>query len=152
MPPVLRSKGKHTKAELIEHSQALRAGPVNTQGLPSLPTETLLEITSHLPKVGLMNKCRPVLGAGYLDRQAALKALSQTCRSLRNVFLPIAWQRIEACASLHVCDDAKQTQTKKYREQDIATDLVECMETVMIREPKLASYVRCVPSCDIFEL
>ena len=59
----------------------------NKRGIPALPVELFLEIVSYFRlddsgRFGLPNRSR------------TLRVLSQTCRSLRCIFLPIFWERI----------------------------------------------------------
>jgi hypothetical protein len=141
MAPRLRSSARKVKREA-----ALETGlPVNARGLPTFPVELLLEILSHASEdsIPIPNKIAKPLPPKYLERTNTLRTLSQLCRSLRNVALPALWEKIEAWATtseypLHTL--YKRTGWQK----DIATDLVSQLETVTIRAPSLASYVRYV--------
>ncbi|KAJ6612384.1 hypothetical protein B0H10DRAFT_2437021 [Mycena sp. CBHHK59/15] len=57
-------------------------------GPPPLPTELLLEIISYY------YHCAQ--GDTLIGRFEVLRALSQTCSSWRNIFLPLTWEHIEA--------------------------------------------------------
>ncbi|KAF7343927.1 hypothetical protein MVEN_01681400 [Mycena venus] len=72
---------------------------VNTTGLPSLPVEILHEITSHLRGVPVHLPQMRILPGTYLERFNTLRSLSETCQRLRAVFLVLAWERLEVCAS-----------------------------------------------------
>ena len=139
MAPCLRS------ARTVERTAALETGlPVNTRGLPTFPAELLLEILSHISEdiIPIPNKVAKPLPPKYLERTAILRTLSQLCRSLRNVALPTLWEKIEAWA-MH---------GRIGWQKGIATDLIAQLETVTIRAPSLASYVRYVVIGDILDL
>ena len=137
MAPRLRPSARKVKREA-----ALETGlPVNAQGLPTFPVELLLEILSHISEasVPIPNKIAKPLPPKYLERATTLRTLSQLCRSLRNVALPALWEMIEAWATTSeypLLTLYKRTGWQK----DIATDL----ETVTIRAPSLASFVKYV--------
>lgn len=66
-----------------------------------LPAELLLEIVSFFPAVHIPTSRRfntPVLPPSIFERWDVLRALSQTCRLWRNIFFPMLWERMEACA------------------------------------------------------
>ncbi|RDB23832.1 hypothetical protein Hypma_008940 [Hypsizygus marmoreus] len=150
MPPNLRSKKVLTREELLAHQQAIRAGPVNTSGLPALPTELLLEIISYFPTIRVpATSARnvEVFPGIYLQRTKVLRTLSQTCKSLRGMFLPLSWERIEPCASDRVGNNRRSSTRAgipRLWEKVLATDLVRQLEIVTIRNPSLASYVKVV--------
>ncbi|KAK0458275.1 uncharacterized protein EV420DRAFT_1544638 [Desarmillaria tabescens] len=110
----LRSrKNRFSQTERAAHQELLLAGRANMTGLPVLPNE-LLEILSYWPSIPIPAKNRRVFSEKYMPRFGALLALSQTCRSLRNVFLPLLilpW------------------------EKEVATELVRQLEVVTIRDP-----------------
>ncbi|EDR08204.1 uncharacterized protein LACBIDRAFT_297615 [Laccaria bicolor S238N-H82] len=123
----------------------MRAGPVNTRGFPSLPVELLLEVTSHLLRGPIPSYTESVYRARYLAHHDTLRSLSQTCRSLRSIFLPHVWRRIEVCASKRL-DDRPESNRKasKRISKEMATELVRQLEIVTIRDPTLAQYVQVV--------
>ncbi|KAJ6605065.1 hypothetical protein B0H10DRAFT_2077065, partial [Mycena sp. CBHHK59/15] len=88
MPPRTRGAGR----------VRLMALPVNTTGLAALLVETLLEITAHLKTVPVPCHTSSLycLSCVYLEHLNPLRALSETCKRLRNVFLE------QACASTRV--------------------------------------------------
>ena len=98
-----------------------------------MPAELLLEIISYIPAAPIPNKIRKPLPPKYVERTITLRTLSQLCRSLRNALLPALWERIEVW-----------TTSNLYNFKDMATDLIAQLETVTIREPSLASYVKYV--------
>ncbi|CAA7265313.1 unnamed protein product [Cyclocybe aegerita] len=86
------------------------------------------------------------------DRRQALLALTQTCRTLRRVFLRYLWQRIELYDSIeireaygaimaqyqpHPCCPPADWALKRHAEV-----LIGRLETVTIREPSLAFHVK----------
>ncbi|KAJ7472138.1 hypothetical protein FB451DRAFT_1559282 [Mycena latifolia] len=80
-----------------------------------IPTEIWLEIVSGsnflildgekdgIPRSLLLlsrsqiASCPKTVPPAYRERPETLRALSQTCRALRAVFLPLLWERVEAC-------------------------------------------------------
>ncbi|RDB24582.1 hypothetical protein Hypma_008276 [Hypsizygus marmoreus] len=149
MPPYLRSQKALTRSELLTHQQALRAGPVNTTGLPALPTELLVEIVSYLPTIPVpatYAQNAAVFPGTCLERMRIMRALSQMCRSLRAVFLPLSWERIEACTIDRIDKMRRRPRAGLARswERILATELVRQLEIVTIRDPSLASYVKIV--------
>lgn len=141
MPPRTRSN----RNEHLANERLMRAGPVNTRGFPSLPVELLLEVTSHLLRVPIPSYTESVYRARYLAHHDTLRSLSQTCRSLRSIFLPHVWRRIEVCASKRL-DDRPESNRKasKRISKEMATELVRQLEIVTIRDPTLAQYVQVV--------
>ncbi|KAF8639395.1 hypothetical protein AX17_001520 [Amanita inopinata Kibby_2008] len=138
MAPRLRSAVKRER-ELI-----LRAGgSLNTQGLPALPVELLLEIVSYARAAPIPCLLHRPLPVHCLERNATLRILSQICCSLRNTLLPVLWERIEACTTTTVGITTPGLREPRWW-KDLATDLVAQLETVTVREPSLASYVRIV--------
>ncbi|KAJ6485319.1 hypothetical protein C8R47DRAFT_1129782 [Mycena vitilis] len=68
--------------------------------LPDLPTELLMEIVKYYPELNLdVDACihpgRPV--GEQFQGNDSLRALSQTCRALRDIFVPVLWARVHAC-------------------------------------------------------
>ncbi|SJL12602.1 uncharacterized protein ARMOST_16030 [Armillaria ostoyae] len=141
----LRSRRTFSQAEQDAHQELLSTGRANMTGLPVLPNELLLEILSYWPSIPIPAKDRRVFSERYMERFHALLTLSQTCRSLRNVFLPLVWERLEACAS------RKPLLSPLYHrklilpwEKEVATELVRQLEVVTARDPTLAVYVRTI--------
>ena len=71
-----------------------------------LPDETFLEILSYFPRISFRYKVTDglrgvwgltVLPAEYVERLDVLRAITQTCRTLRQKFLSWLWERVEAC-------------------------------------------------------
>ncbi|KAJ6452891.1 hypothetical protein C8R47DRAFT_1204257 [Mycena vitilis] len=44
-----------------------------------------------------IKSCPKTVPTGYRERPETLRALSQTCRALRGIFLPLFWEHLEAC-------------------------------------------------------
>ena len=145
----LRSGKGFTVNEMLVHQQALRAGIANTTGLPALPTELLFEIISHFPAVPLPMGKHDRVGvypASYLEQPRILRAFSQMCRSLRSIFLPYVWQKIEVCANPGVHDGMSVMAARKHERnlvnKKLATELISQLEIVTIRDPTLAQHVQ----------
>ncbi|KAG7441404.1 uncharacterized protein BT62DRAFT_486599 [Guyanagaster necrorhizus] len=119
--------------------------PANATGLARLPTELLLEIISHFPSPPLkasMFYCLIVGGKELTERSAALVSLSQTCKTYRQIFLPLLWEKLEAfqCTDpkVEVRPDLPEWQKK------VTGDIIRQLETVTIRDPALADHVQSV--------
>ncbi|KAK2459758.1 hypothetical protein APHAL10511_008190 [Amanita phalloides] len=136
MAPRLRSTRRRER-------EVLNAGPVNVRGLPALPAELLREIVSHTTTAPIPYSTHRAIPVECLERNTTLRTLSQLCRSLRNALLPVLWERIEACTTTTVGIITSGLRQPRWF-KDIATDLVAQLETVTIREPSLATYVRTV--------
>ncbi|KIM73045.1 hypothetical protein PILCRDRAFT_93223 [Piloderma croceum F 1598] len=67
-----------------------------------LPSELLLDIVSRIPTMSIVDDLfsNPgYLPLAYRERSASLRALSQTCKTLRKLCLPLAWETLEACTT-----------------------------------------------------
>ncbi|KAJ7038982.1 hypothetical protein C8F04DRAFT_332626 [Mycena alexandri] len=66
--------------------------------LPDLPTELLMEIIKYYPElyVEVDARTKGVLSEQYPGNDA-LRALSQTSRTLRDIYLPVLWERFHSC-------------------------------------------------------
>lgn len=70
-----------------------------------LPDETFLDILSYFPVINFRYKIAGqhriwganVLPGEYVERLDVLRAITQTCRMLRQKFLSWLWERVEAC-------------------------------------------------------
>ncbi|KAF7343968.1 hypothetical protein MVEN_01686000 [Mycena venus] len=66
--------------------------------LPDLPTELLMEIVKYYPELYLdIDAIIHGMASEQFAGDDALRALSQTCRTLRGIFLPVLWARVYAC-------------------------------------------------------
>ena len=87
----------------VEPSGAAVVRPISQErkGLATVPSELLLEIVSYFPEISLEHilDSLQTLPVEYRERFAALRALSQTCKELRSVVLPLAWNHLEACTT-----------------------------------------------------
>ncbi|KAJ3517114.1 hypothetical protein NLJ89_g708 [Agrocybe chaxingu] len=150
MTPITRLH--HTKAASGQDLSARRTDePVNKSGLPALPNEIYLEIVSHLPSmpIPILNR-RSIEDESHSDRRQTLLALTQTCRSLRRVFLRYLWQRIEVYDGMQTSKGhlavtyprllPGRPPTNLAHKQH-AVELIQQLETVTIREPGFALYV-----------
>ncbi|KAF5332118.1 hypothetical protein D9611_008037 [Ephemerocybe angulata] len=120
MPPRKKAKkGVSAKEEPEIETTTATAAPKATSGaaangkkaLAVLPAELLTKVLAHYKAIGPYtdiytareNRGRnepdigPTLDASYLERSDVLRALSQTCRVYREIFLPILYERMEAC-------------------------------------------------------
>jgi hypothetical protein len=88
--------------------------------LASLPIELLFEILSYFPSIPwseiltahLRKYPAPVVPAVYRQLFDVLRTLSQTCKGLRSILLPLAFKRIEACT----IQDDSETAGKFFRQ------------------------------------
>jgi hypothetical protein len=113
MPPRKRVKKRAVELPVsVEDQVGVSPGrPVdsssNKRGFPALPVELLLEIVSYF---------RLVDYPGWFDRTNrswTLRVLSQTCRSLRCIFLPILWERLCIRAHEHCMYEAGKSLKRK---------------------------------------
>ena len=113
-----------------------QAASQNNEGIVTLPSELLLEIVSYFPNISIVDILdNPrTLPVDYRERFAVLRALSQTCRELRSVCLPLAWERLEACTNA-------RTPAQFFKE--VGTALKRKCVSLMSSE-HLLPYVRCV--------
>ncbi|KAJ7661948.1 hypothetical protein DFH06DRAFT_987519, partial [Mycena polygramma] len=66
--------------------------------LPDLPTELLMEIVSYYPELyPAFDACTYGVPHDQFSGKDSLRALSQTSRVLRDIFLPALWSRVHAC-------------------------------------------------------
>ncbi|KAI5890194.1 uncharacterized protein SCHCODRAFT_02600850 [Schizophyllum commune H4-8] len=111
--------------------------------LDTLPTELLMIIISHYPRLPInIGGCLPTQAQEYLVRHRTIYALSQTSSRLRSVFLPLVWQSVEVFCPMVRVEDGKMEGARWKKE--MATELVRQLETVTIRDPTLAEYVQSV--------
>ncbi|KAK2462994.1 hypothetical protein APHAL10511_004981 [Amanita phalloides] len=112
---------------------------LNAKGLPTVPAELLLEILSYMQTMPIPCTCEPMRARNKeRERKMTLFALFQTCRSLRSALLPFVWERIE----VYTPDTSRSFNNHWCK--NIATDLIEQLEIVTIREPSFASFVKTV--------
>ncbi|KAG5651285.1 hypothetical protein H0H81_009202 [Sphagnurus paluster] len=145
--PYTRSKKRHShepkskkiKVDVCDVQQRPElSGPVNSTGFPILPTELLVEIISYFPSLPVPAKYQD-LREEYRERAQTLHALTRLCRTLRRVFLPIMWERIEVLVKLR--NDGKDTFFAAWK-RPLATELVRQLEIVTVRDETLAAYVK----------
>ncbi|KAJ7481929.1 hypothetical protein FB451DRAFT_1237576 [Mycena latifolia] len=87
-----------------------------------------------------------ILPSKYLDRPIALRALSETCRRLRHIFLAKAWERVEVCATSKIAE-VHERRSRRVDDQiarELATELVRQVEIITIRNPSLGQHVKTV--------
>ena len=78
----------------------------NKRGFPALPVELLLEIVSYF-------RLDDYPGSDRTNRSWTLRVLSQTCRSLRCIFLPILWERLCITTRAHYMYEAGKSLERK---------------------------------------
>lgn len=85
---------------MVQHEQSTSIRPIR-KGLVALPSELFLEIVDYFPEIDvpIILESRQTLPVEFRERFAALRALSQTCKELRSIVLPLAWERLEACTT-----------------------------------------------------
>jgi len=118
------------------------AFPKTGSTLLELPLELIMEIISHFDCLPIITSklnyerfgADPRFSSRYLERIDALRALSQTCRSFRNLFFSLLWERLEPCLI--------QFDSGKWSESN--ADLLMQMSTFVCENPEIASHVRCV--------
>jgi len=145
--PKMPSKSRiHVKQSPLETVNAKAAEapafPNIRSTLLELPLELIMEILSHfdcLPTItskhhyGLFG-IDPTVTRRYLERTNRLRGLSQTCRSWRNLFFPLLWERLESCLT----NSTSNEWFKVYGDSLIRKSALVCENT------EIASYVRCV--------
>jgi len=133
---------------MSRHRSAARS-----KGLTSLPDELCLEVVSHLPApVAVPTDDFATIDVDdYLARQQTLRDLSQTCRSLRRVFLPLVWQRIEVYKAVKTTSGVvlngsqyRSQATHVYANKRFAQELLRQLNAVRSLYPTLAHRVRYV--------
>ncbi|KAF7974252.1 hypothetical protein HWV62_13152 [Athelia sp. TMB] len=99
MPPGGSKRAKVSRSGTPEPFKPIFSGLHDKTGIVALPSELLLEIASNFTEISVIEVRRnpPSLPDHYRQRFNALRALSQTCKELRSVCLPLAWERLEAC-------------------------------------------------------
>lgn len=107
MPPKKRKTTAPSAASASTVERTEKGVNNETCGLLGMPVELLHLTSSHFgPAVecpvqyNSHNQDVPTLPVHYRDRPEALRALSQTCRSLRAAFLPLLWENMDVCATM----------------------------------------------------
>ncbi|KAJ7607789.1 hypothetical protein DFH06DRAFT_1249608 [Mycena polygramma] len=104
-----------TKRTRISSAATTNETATNVGVFLKIPTEIWVEIVSDsnfrvlgsakdgMPRSLLLlsrskiKSCPKTVPTGYRERPETLRALSQTCRALRGIFLPLLWEHLEAC-------------------------------------------------------
>ena len=141
MPRKSKTRVQHSPFETVNIEAAEASAFRST--LLELPLELIIEILSHfncLPLItgkldyGLFG-IDPTVTRRYLERTDTLRALSQTCRSWRNRFFPLLWDRLEPCL-IHSSDSGIWSES-------YGTSLIR-KSALVCENPEIASYIRCV--------
>ncbi|KAF8646023.1 hypothetical protein AX16_007448 [Volvariella volvacea WC 439] len=116
-----------------------------------LPVELFNEILSYFPEIPIPTTTiyyTPLLSPVTLERSDALRALSQTCRSFREVLLPLLWQRLDASA-IRFTTTAQDADT--FRRHEIPTNwylgisqALERKSLGLLQNPQFAAHVQLV--------
>ena len=109
-----------------------------------LPDETFLEILSYFPVINLRYRHTGqrgiwglnVLPGEFIERLDILRAITQTCRTLRRKFLSWLWERVEACVV--------PTLSAWYI---YVGNVLESKCHILLKNPSLAIHVRLVETC-----
>ena len=118
---------------------------LNTRGLPALADEIYLEVISHIPSVPIpTTEDSPLYAEIRRYRREIFLSLSQTCRSLRRVFLRYVWQRIEVRKGIQTGENKILKTFPRGHNKASAVELVRLLEIVTIRNPHLAQHVKLV--------
>ncbi|TFK76186.1 hypothetical protein BDN72DRAFT_222981 [Pluteus cervinus] len=148
--PTARTSAKG-KSGLVDQP-AQFSGPVNLTGFAALPPELILEVVDYFLSVPIPSPHlnRP-LDRSHLDRHHILRYLSQLCQSLRHLLLPYVWRSLEVCTvktetlgTLRVSVPSLSGGRYSPWEKEIATELVNQLEIVTIRNPDYADHVHTV--------
>jgi hypothetical protein len=145
----LRSSKRRTRHAQPSSSTTttIESQSANTRGLSCLADEIYLEILSHLPAFPIPTEHRETDNELYGHRRRVLDALSQTCRTLRRVFLRYRWQRIEVYDGMDLGRGPRRGMGYEKRlgkVYAVARELIRQLETVTVRNASLAQFVRCV--------
>jgi len=122
-------------------TRAMSRAAFNSIGLAALPNEIYYEILSNVPAVQILVDTDEDDASVDHDRRFTLSALSQTCRSLRQFFLPHLWERIELYKGMRI-DGGVAFSTVKG--ELLIKELARQLETPTMRNTDLAQHVRCV--------
>ncbi|KAF8170394.1 hypothetical protein BJ912DRAFT_150526 [Pholiota molesta] len=142
----LRSSKRRTRHAQPSSSTTttIESQSANTRGLSCLADEIYLEILSHLPAFPIPTEHRETDNELYGHRRLVLDALSQTCRTLRRVFLPYRWQRIEVYDGMDLGRGPRRGMGYEKRlgkVYAVARELIRQLETVTVRNASLAQFV-----------
>lgn len=118
-------------------------GAFNTVGLSVLPNEIYFEILSNIHAVQILADTEDDDDRDSVDhdRRFTLSALSQTCGSLRQFFLPHLWERIELYHGMKIDGGVAFSTVKNGA---LIEELVRQLEIPTKRNPDLAQHVRFV--------
>jgi len=116
----------------------------NTHGFSVLPDELLLEIISHfeLPPMPSAKRPSAFQNRDRFQRREALIALSLTCRSLRRVFHPYIWERIEVLSGMVIGGRIVKRDELESKKESFYKELLRQLRIVTRLHPALAKHVR----------
>lgn len=150
-----RQKIQKTKPTSAPLDDGLKEGRDNLAvamtawGLPTFPAELWLEIMAHIPRPSdpSLNFVPGMLGFKEAEEhqtwREVVSALSQTCQSLRHLFRPYLWRRIEAWKGMTIPGQVDSSWSS-YRaiEREHNLELVRQLEIVTVCDPTLSEYVQ----------
>ena len=151
MPRKSKTRVQHSPFETVNVEAAEAPAFPNTGStLFKLPLELIMDILSYFDCLPIFtNKLNlslfgidPRVSRRYLERTDVLRALSQTCRSWRNLFFPLLWERLEPCS---VMDDGSGNWFESNMDSLIRKSALVC------ENPEIASHVRCVQIRTLWE-
>jgi hypothetical protein len=139
MPSKSKTRVQHSPLETVNVKAAEAPAFPNTHStFLELPLELIMEILSYLnclpiTTTKLYDRFRsdPRVSGRCLERIDALRALSQTCRSWRNLFSPLLWERLELLS-----DSGKWS--------DNNANLLMRMSAFVCESPEIVLHIRCV--------
>jgi len=129
------------RAALLAEATPNAVGAFNSVGFSVLPNEIYFEILSNLHAVQILADTEDDDDSVDHDRRFTLSALSQTCRSLRQFFLPHLWERIELYHGMKIDGGIAFSTVKNGA---LIEELVRQLEIPTKRNPDLAQHVRFV--------
>ena len=130
----------HERSRSRTTVQAHRLGSALKPVLPAcFPMEVWMMIVVHIPYVDLYDNDEAIctmegLPPHYRERHHVLRALSQSCKLLRNLILPLLWMEVETCA--------RETEDDIVPRSRFAAYVLRQQSLGLLRTPAIASFVK----------